>query len=81
MFSPIEPLTDLRFSQISCRKDWHSEAKRALLWREMTPGLAPQRNMADGASGGATLMSHHFGGSHAEVIPQSEATFDPPRTR
>jgi hypothetical protein len=39
----------------------------------MALGSAPQRNIADGASGGATLMSHHFGGSHAEVIPQSEA--------
>jgi hypothetical protein len=47
----------------------------------MAFGLAPQRNMADGASGGATLMSHHFGGAHAEVIPQSEGTIEPPRTR
>ncbi|MDR6306460.1 hypothetical protein GGQ85_004192 [Nitrobacter vulgaris] len=61
--------------------DWHSWAKRALLWREMALGLAPQRNMADGASGGATLMSHHFGGSYAEVIPQSEAAIEPPTTR
>ncbi|WP_416193127.1 hypothetical protein [Nitrobacter sp. TKz-YC01] len=47
----------------------------------MTLGSAPQRNMADGASDGTTLMSHHFGGSYAEVIPQSEATIDPPPTR
>ena len=42
----------------------------------MALGSAPQRNIADGASGGATLMSHHFGGSHAEVIPQSEAIIE-----
>jgi hypothetical protein len=26
----------------SCRKDWHCRAKRALLWREMAFGSAPQ---------------------------------------
>jgi hypothetical protein len=37
----------------------------------MTLGSVPQRNIADGASGGATLMSHHSEGFYAEVIPQS----------
>jgi hypothetical protein len=47
----------------------------------MALGSAPQRNIADGALDGATLMSHHCRRVHAEVILQSEATIEPPPTR